>query len=146
VTGDAEFLEAFEQATLPPERLRHRDHVRLAWLYLERLPPARALERFSEGLRRFAAVQGKASLYHETITWAFLLLIHERRQRFGAEGGFEAFASANPDLLTWKPSILDALYEPATLSSDLARRTFVLPDRARPSAVAAVAFRAEESS
>ncbi len=123
------FVEAFEATTLPEASFRHRDHVRLAWLYLRDLPPAAALARFSDGLRRYAGALGKASRYHETITWAYLLLIHERRERLGPHDSFETFAGANPDLLAWKPSILDALYRPETISSDLARRTFLLPDR-----------------
>lgn len=126
---DEEFLAAFEAATLPENAFHHRDHVRLAWIYLERLPPAGALARFSEGLRRFAGALGKSGVYHETITWAYLLLINERRQRQGPRATFEEFARANPDLLAWKPSVLDALYRPETLRSDLARRTFLLPDR-----------------
>src|SRR5262249_61516758 len=72
---DRDFVAAFEAGTLPNEAFHHRDHVRLAWLYLRELPPAQALTRFTEGLRRFAAVHGKPGLYHETITWAYLLLI-----------------------------------------------------------------------
>src|SRR5262249_34307385 len=73
----------------------------------------------------------KAGLYHETITWAYLLLIRERmeRQGEGANASFEAFARANPDLMTWKPSVLAAYYRDETLASPLARRTFVMPDR-----------------
>jgi hypothetical protein len=127
--GDREFLEAFEAATLPEPLFHHRDHVRLAWLYLRQLPPAAALARFSDGLRRYAASIGKAGLYHETITWAYLLLIHERMQRFGPEATFGDFAAAHPDLLSWRPSVLDGLYRKETLDSALARRTFLLPDR-----------------
>ncbi len=126
---DEAFLEAFEAAALPEGAFRHADHVRLAWLYLRRLPPAEALARFSEGLRRFAAALGKAGLYHETITWAYLLLIRERMERAGAAQDWTGFAAANPDLLAWKPSILDAYYRKETLRSELARRVFVLPDR-----------------
>jgi len=43
---------------------------------------------------------------------------------------WEPFARANPDLLTWRPSILERYYLPETLASDAARRVFVLPDRA----------------
>jgi hypothetical protein len=128
---DQQFLDAFEAASLPEDAFHHRDHVRLAWLYLRRLPPAAALGRFSDGLRRFAASLGKAGLYHETITWAYLLLIHERMQRFGPGATFEEFAAAHPDLLAWRPSVLDALYTKETLASPLARRAFVLPDRSR---------------
>ncbi len=132
VQDDQELLEAFESGTLAETGFRHRDHVRLAWLYLSRLPPAAALEKFSDALRRFAARLGKSGLYHETITWAYLLLIRERMERGGPGLVWDEFAAANPDLLTWKPSILDAYYLEETLRSDLARRVFVLPDRLDP--------------
>jgi hypothetical protein len=125
---DRAFVEAFESCTLGEERFHHRDHVRLAWLFLREEPPVRALARFADGLKRFAASLGKGGLYHETITWAYLLLIHERMARGGA-ATFEAFAAENPDLLTWRPSILACYYREETLASPLARRTFVMPDR-----------------
>jgi hypothetical protein len=125
---DADFLRRFEDSTLPTSDFHHRDHVRLAWLYLRRYSALEALARFVEGLRRFAAANGKPGLYHETITWAYLLLIHERMARTEAET-WEEFAQANPDLLTWNPSVLDRYYEKETLGSELARRVFVLPDR-----------------
>ena len=40
-----------------------------------------------------------------------------------------ALQAANADLLIWKPSILERYYSRELLSSDLARRTFVMPDR-----------------
>ncbi|HKI02633.1 MAG TPA: hypothetical protein VKK31_11695 [Thermoanaerobaculia bacterium] len=124
---DAEFLRGFEDGTLPSSAFHHRDHVRVAWLYLRRCPPLEALARFTEGLKRFAAANGHPGLYHETITWAYLFLIQERM----AEGEtFEGFAARNPDLLAWKPSVLDRYYDRETLGSERARRVFVMPDRA----------------
>ena len=132
---DAEFLRRFEDCTLPNAAFHHRDHVRLGWLYLRRLPALEALARFAEGLKRFATANGRPGLYHETITWAYLLLIHERMARAEA-ATWEEFARRNPDLLTWKPSILDRYYEKETLGSELARRVFVLPDRCAADPVA----------
>ncbi len=138
----AALFEQFEQGALPERCLSHRQHVRVAWLYLERYPPLAAMARFSTALRRLAEAYAKPGLYHETITWAYLLLIHERRERGrerlpGApvvsaepDAGWQAFAAANPDLLTWRPSILAAYYRDETLGSELARRAFVMPDRA----------------
>lgn len=126
---DTTLLREFEDCTLPPSAFHHREHVRVAWLYLKAEPPLTALARFAEGLKRFAAAQGHAGLYHETITWAYLLLIRERMESTGAGETWEGFAEKNPDLLTWKPSILDCYYRPETLSSELARRVFVMPDR-----------------
>jgi hypothetical protein len=125
---DAEFLRSFEDCSLPSTAFHHRDHVRLGWLYLRRYPALEALARFVEGLKRFATANGKPGLYHETITWAYLLLIHERMARCEVDT-WEEFARRNPDLLVWNPSILDRYYEKETLGSELARRVFVLPDR-----------------
>lgn len=125
---DAELLRSFEDCTLPNSAFHHQDHVRLAWLYLRQYPALAALGRFTEGLKRFAAANGRPGLYHETITWAYLLLIHERMARTEA-ATWEEFAQGNPDLLAWNPSVLDRYYEKATLGSELARRVFVLPDR-----------------
>jgi hypothetical protein len=87
-----------------------------------------AIDRFTTSLQRFAARHGVPGLYHETITWAYLLLIHERMQRDGPAMDWESFRAANGDLFAWKPSILERYYTPGTLKSDLARRIFVLPD------------------
>jgi hypothetical protein len=127
--NDRDFLAAFEDGTLLEECFHHRDHVRAAWLLLHEERPAAALDRFSTALERFASARGKAGLYHETITWAYLLLIRERMERGPRDAVWEEFASTNPDLLVWKPSVLDRYYTPETLGSDLARRVFLLPDR-----------------
>jgi hypothetical protein len=127
---DDDFARSFEDCTLPNSEFHHRDHVRLAWIYLRRYPPLEALARFTTGLQRFATFNGHPGLYHETITWAYLFLIHERMAEptpAGSEESWEAFVARHPDLVAWKPSILDRYYDPETLRSDRARRVFVLP-------------------
>jgi hypothetical protein len=118
-------LAGFADGSLEP--FHHADHVRVAWLYLKRDPLLRAIERFAADLRRFAAAKGQPGLYHETVTFAFLFLIHERLS--AAPEPFEAFRVRNPDLFTWKPSALDRYYLAETLASERARSSFVLPDR-----------------
>jgi hypothetical protein len=49
--------------------------------------------------------------------------------RAGKTQNWDEFAANNPDLLVWKDGILSRYYCPETLSSDLARTVFVLPDR-----------------
>jgi hypothetical protein len=124
---DDDFAQRFEDCTLPNSEFHHRDHVRLAWIYLRRLPPLEALARFTAALQRFATFHGHAGLYHETITWAYLFLIHERMADSPTGETWDDFAARHPDLVTWKPSILDRYYDPETLRSDRARRLFVLP-------------------
>ena len=125
--NDDELLAGFEAGTLPA--FHHHDHVRVAWLYLERYDTLTALGRFAEGLRHFAAAKGRPGLYHETVTWAYLLLIRERRAQAAGGETWEEFAARNGDLLAWEPSILSHYYRDETLASELARRVFVLPDR-----------------
>ncbi len=125
----AELVDAFERCEVPNEGFHHRDHVHVIWTYLREMPLLQALERFSTALQRFAAHHGKTTLYHETFTWAYAVLIHEPMQQDPA-ASWEVFSAANPDLFAWRPSILDRYYQPETLNSDLARRVFVFPDRA----------------
>lgn len=79
--SDEEFIRDFEACTLPAERFHHQEHVRVVWLYLLRYSVLETLARFSEYLKRFAAANGQATLYHETISWAYVFLIHERMAR-----------------------------------------------------------------
>lgn len=126
---DEQLIALFEAGAAPPEGFHHAHHVRVAWWYLRQSDLPSGLIRFSGGLRRFAAANGKPDLFHETITTAFVLLIQERLCDGARDLDWDAFAAANPDLLAWRPSILDRYYRPETLASERARRGFVMPDR-----------------
>jgi hypothetical protein len=129
---DQELIDAFTRCALPPSEFRHREHVRVAWYYLQREPLGAAIARFSEDLRRFATANGAAGVYHETITWAFVVVINERLERTGRERSFAEFAAENADL--FEKSCLLRYYDPSTLASPLAKKTFILPcnDPPRP--------------
>jgi hypothetical protein len=127
--NDDEIIAAFEDCRLANESFRHADHVRMAFLYLSRYPALEAIQRFSSSLARFAAAKGKPGLYHETITWAFLLLIRERMARAGRTQRWSEFAASNADLMNGEENILRKYYRDETLASELARCTFLFPDR-----------------
>ncbi len=127
-TSAEDLIAEFEQGRAPGA-FHHRDHVRVAFAYVSSLPFPEAAARFTAALKRFAAKQGKPGLYHETITWAYLLLICERIARAGRVQTWEEFADRNRDLLIWKGGILSRFYRQETLDSDLARSTFVFPDQ-----------------
>ena len=124
-----EFIRDFEAATLPGASFHHEQHVRVVWLYLRHYSLLETLARFSENLKRFAAANGKPNLYHETITWAYAILIHERTKRNPHQQTWPEFVATNPDLFDWKNNILKCFYEDETLRSDLARQVFVFPDK-----------------
>src|SRR5437588_468140 len=84
--------------------------------------------RFSDAPRRFAAAQGKPNLYHETITWAYVLIIRQRMAQ-SANQEWDEFAQNNPDLFVSKKGILSRYYSEEVLNSDLARKVFIFPDK-----------------
>lgn len=118
---DAELLAAFEAGTLTA--FHHHEHVRVAFAMLARDGDlAAAALAFRAGLRRIAGASGK---YHETLTWAYLVVIAERMHGRGYRSSSELFVD-HPDLLD--RDLLARYYDlPALLASPLARAVFVLP-------------------
>jgi hypothetical protein len=132
-----EELRAFERGTLDPAKFPHAEHIRLGYEMLARLPFGEALIRFSRGLQLLAAKAGRPRLYHETITVAFLALINERRAR-GCPQSWSEFRRTNPDLFDKR--CLEKWYSAEQLASDLARRTFCLPQTSSSAAGSAGGF------
>jgi hypothetical protein len=120
---DIELLAGFEAGTLG--EFRHRDHVRVGFAILARDGDlAAAALVFRAGLRRLAGDSGK---YHETITWAYLVLIAERMhgKRYACS---EQLLADHPDLLDHGGGALAQHYDVAAITeSPLARMVFVLP-------------------
>jgi len=131
---DTEFLAALEGCTLKPADFSHAAHIRMGYLYLSQYDFPAALAAARKAIKNFAASIDRANLYHETITVAFMTLINERMTRESGGGesaasrGWEAFADANADLFTGNPVAI--FYSRERLESPLARRIFLLPDRA----------------
>ena len=98
-------------------------------MYLQHLELPAAIQTFVTGLRRYATSLDKEELYHETITYAYLCLVHERMHRLERLHTWETFQQHNPDLFVYPSPLLEQLYRPETLASDFARQIFVLPDR-----------------
>jgi hypothetical protein len=127
---DGELLSKFEDTSLPLPNFRHEEHVRIAFLYLQRYPLLDVLARFPAALQRYAAAHGKNGLYHQTISWAFLFIVNERRAAAGAaKEAWEAFKARNDDLLQSSKSTLAKYYRDDTIASPAAREYFVMPDR-----------------
>ena len=122
-------VDAFEAADVPTEwRFSHHEHVLVTWHLFHRHEPTRVIDILRRGLQAIATSRGKPGRYHETITWAFAVLIHERIARSAADGSWDAFKRANDDLFDWETSIA-RYYSQEALDTDVARRVFVFPDR-----------------
>src|SRR5688572_3305280 len=72
IDADVDLIAAFEAGTLPASGFHHREHVRLAWLYLRRHGPHEAERRLLDGLRTVAARAGKPDKFDGPLTRAWL--------------------------------------------------------------------------
>ena len=127
---EATFVGRFEDCSLPNAVFRHVDHVRLTWLYLRMYPILEALDRVVVGLKQFATSTGHSNLYHETITWAFVIIVNERIERFRRDHTWLEFEERNADLIRDGRAVLGGFYSAEVIGSDLARRVFLMPDHA----------------
>lgn len=126
--ADCPDLERFVRGAVDAADFPHREHVRMAFEMLRRHDFAETVLYFSRALRTMAARAGKPQAFHQTITVAFLSLISERVETRPV-ADFSAFARDNPDL--FDKAALARCYRPERLASELARRTFPLPDPGR---------------
>lgn len=117
-------LDAFLERRLDLATFRHVEHVEVGFELVRRHDFPTAAAMFCGTLRRLTETAGKANVYHETLSLAFLSLIAERNAANPSQD-FEAFKRDNSDLLD--KSVLKRWYSPERLQSDVARRTFVLP-------------------
>ncbi len=132
-SGERAAMDAFRAGTLSTDAFHHADHVRMAWVYVREFGLELAARRFVDDLKRFAIAKGVPTLYHATITHAYLSLLAERAVLTPTDA-WDIFAAAHPDLLRWKPGVLDAYYSAKRLWSHEARAGFLMPDR-QPTAV-----------
>ncbi|WKE65176.1 hypothetical protein PVT67_16155 [Gallaecimonas kandeliae] len=123
---DNDFLAAFEAGTLPGEAFDHRAHLRLAWLYLRRLPQAQAEAAVCAGIQGFAERLGAADKFHLTLTMALVRLVAAAP----LAPSFEAFLAGSPALLADAKGLLAQHYSAELLASLDARHAFLGPDLA----------------
>ena len=125
---DESLYARFLEASLTPDDLSHRAHVRLAFVCVRRHPDlAEAAVAFRAALRRLVAALGAGEKYNETLTWAYLVLVHQRMAR-GNFADSDAFLAAHPDLLDQRHGALSRFYELAAVTSCAeARSLFLLP-------------------
>jgi hypothetical protein len=127
----AEFLVAFEARTL--DEFHHRDHVKIVYLYLRRYPLDDAIVKVRAGLKALAVawnapVDDLEKGYHETMTQAWVRLVHMKLGECGGMESADAFCDRQPQLM--QKSYLDTFYSRQCLMTWPAKREFVEPDLA----------------
>jgi len=129
--NDDEFLAAFEARTL--DEFHHRDHIKVAYLYLRRHPLDDAIAKVRTGLQALAAAWGAPvddleRGYHETMTQAWVRLVHQTLSDCGVAESADAFCDQQPKLM--QKTHLQLFYSRERLTTWEAKREFVEPDLA----------------
>jgi hypothetical protein len=128
--SDAAFLKAFEDCTLPFAEWKHRAHLKVAYLYLRQNSFEQALEKMRKSIQRYnAATNTPESLergYHETVTVAWLRLLHFTLCEYGPTANADEFLDAQEHLMNRKA--LRFFYSRDQLISWRAKSEFVPPD------------------
>jgi hypothetical protein len=127
VLTDADLLlrQQFESKTLANAAFRHREHVRLTWIYLTVEPPADVEARLCCALLELATSHGVAQRFHHTLTVAWVRIIESAR-RSHPDTPFDALVAACPALLDKDAPL--AYYSHDVLFSEQARARWVEPN------------------
>lgn len=129
--SDEDFLRAFEDLSFPADQFHHREHIRVAWLYLKCSDASRAAERMSASIRRFANHHSATQKYHHTLTLAWMRLVAASLVETPEDFSFEKFLAANSEL--GDKNILAKYYSNELLQTTAAREGWVEPDLQPPS-------------
>lgn len=96
--SDDEFLRQIEDCTLPTEAFTHRNHVRLAWLYLNDRSGGDPNERVAVTIERFATSIGKATKFDRDLTLQWMRRV-ESAIALTPSASFDEFLVHHPELM-----------------------------------------------
>lgn len=126
-------LPNFESCAIRKEEYTHRAHLTIAYLYLRAHPLAEATTRMRAGILRFNKAKGventSTSGYHETLTVAWMRIVHSAMNSYGALESPDHFLAQHSHLLC--VSLMRVFYSRDRITSVEARKSWVEPDLAK---------------
>lgn len=129
---DETFLREFETQRWLLEKWHHRDHIKLAYLYLRRFGFEEAVGKIRTGIKAHNATHGvpesPTSGYHETVTIAWLRLVDLVLCEYGPANSADEFFEQHQELSQKKT--LRLFYSRERFMSAEAKVRFVEPDLA----------------
>jgi hypothetical protein len=133
--NDHEFLQKFEDCSLPFDEWTHRAHIKVAFLYLRDNDYDTALAKMRRGVKAYNAThnvpESDTTGYNETTTCAMMQIIAATMDAYGSvipTPDADAFCDAHPQLLT--KHILRLFYSPEGRMKPNAKTQFIEPDLA----------------
>ena len=101
ISDDDKFVQQFEACNFPFEQWHHRAHVKLAYLYAARFGMDVAAQKLRDGIRTAYGQRNSGYStggYHETMTQAWLRIIHTTIQEYGQRATADEFFDFHPQL------------------------------------------------
>src|SRR5690242_14066090 len=126
--SDDAVLLAFEACELDPAKFHHDDHIRLAWLCVQRYGTSAAEAKLLEGIQKFARKAGVPRKFMYTTTVAWTRLVAAAQTASPTAHSFSEWIESHPRLLDRK--LLANYYSPGRLETEEARSGWVEPDLA----------------
>ena len=126
---DPELAAILPAISGPAGQFRHRQHINLAFLAVQRYGMPEATGKICTWIRHIAAYERAPQKYHHTVSRAWVEIV---AHHLGTDpdspdcADFELFAERNPALLDKR--LLSRHYRSATLASGPARHGWVEPD------------------
>lgn len=130
ISNDEVFLQQFESKTWPLAQWHHRQHIKVAYLYLRKYPFDQAMGKIRAGIKSYNAAHNIPEApdrgYHETMTQAWMRLVDFILHQYGPAETADHFFDAHPELGQFKT--LRFFYSRKLFMSAEAKRNFVEPD------------------
>jgi hypothetical protein len=123
--ADAAFVDAFDSGQPQGGLFGHREHLRLAWILIDRYGLEAAAPEIERRLRHLAAAHGMPEKYNRTMTLFWVRLVAHVAARTPTATSTE-FLDAEGWLLN--PGLARRHYSAELLSSRRARAAWVDPD------------------
>lgn len=123
--SDDAVLQAFEACQLDPAKFHHDDHIRLAWLCVQRYGAHEAETKLLDGLCRFARRAGVPQKFMHTTTVAWARLVATEISS-PVQDNFLEWIELHPELLD--RNLLARYYSAGRLETREARSGWVEPD------------------
>jgi hypothetical protein len=124
--SDDRVLLAFEACQLDPAKFHHADHIRLAWLCIQRYGARQAEAALLDGIRKFAQRAGVPEKFHYTITIAWARLVAAACSKSDSCDSFYEWIKTHPELLDKR--LISEHYSAGRLESLQARSGWLDPD------------------
>jgi len=129
---DPELAAILPAITGPAGQFRHRQHINLAFLAVQRYGMPEAIGKICIWIRQIAAYERAPQKYHHTVSRAWVEIVAHHvgtdpnSPDYPGGADFDRFAGRHPALLDKR--LLSRHYRPATLASGPARHGWVEPD------------------